>query len=102
MIACDPFSGRQLVGLVILAEGGRREPGRDLAGLRAAHPVGHREERRVEDEGVLVPAPHAARIGAACAARRASSLEPQLRVADLEQVALVEPMRRPLTRSPFT
>ena len=38
-----------------------RERRGDLAGLRAAHPVGDREERRRRDEGVLVVAPLPAR-----------------------------------------
>ena len=36
----------------------------DLAGLGAAHPVGHREERRAGVEGVLVPTALAAGVGA--------------------------------------
>ena len=39
-----------------LAEGGCRDPGRDLAPARAAHPVRDREERRMADPGVLVSA----------------------------------------------
>ena len=36
----------------------------DLAGLRAAHPVGHREQRRARVEGVLVAPALAAGVGA--------------------------------------
>src|SRR3954447_14411802 len=40
-----------------------REPRRHLAGLRAAHPVGDREERGLDDVGVLVATALAAGIG---------------------------------------
>ena len=40
-----------------LGDRGRRELGGDLAGLRAAHPVGDREHRRRGDEVVLVVPP---------------------------------------------
>ena len=46
-----------------LAEGGGGQPGGDLAGLGTAHPVGDGEERRLDDEGILVPSPLAAGIG---------------------------------------
>src|SRR5262249_31250438 len=41
-----------------------REAGGELAGLRAAHAVGDREERRLDDVLVLVPAPPLAGIRA--------------------------------------
>ncbi len=63
----EPFLGLEPVGVVELSEGGRRQARRDLARLGAAHPVGDREERRVDDEGVLVPPPFPARIGEPCA-----------------------------------
>ncbi len=45
------------VSVTALGQRGRGERRGDLAGLRAAHPVGDREQRRVADERVLVPAP---------------------------------------------
>jgi hypothetical protein len=47
---------------VELAKRVDREPRRNLARLRAAHAVGDGEERRLEDVGVLVAAPPAARV----------------------------------------
>ena len=67
--------------------------GRDLAGPRAAHAVGDREQRRRADEGVLVPAPLAAGVADACRSRRASSLEPEVGLADADDVAGREPPR---------
>ena len=57
--------GLEVVGLVELAERRRREPRGDLARLRPAHPVGDDEERRLDDERVLVPAPAAAGVAQA-------------------------------------
>src|SRR5215204_5884172 len=45
-----------------LPERGGGEPRGDLAGLRAAHPIGDREHRRLDDVGVLVVAPLAPRM----------------------------------------
>ena len=42
-------------GASALLERGGREPRRDLARLRSAHPVGDSEQRRLYDVGVLVP-----------------------------------------------
>ena len=52
-----PSSVRSLEGL-------RRDLRRDLAGLRAAHPVRDREDRRAREVGVLVGAPLAPGVGA--------------------------------------
>ena len=40
-----------------------RDPRGDLAGLRAAHAVGHHEQRRAREQGVLVGAPLAPGVG---------------------------------------
>ena len=75
-------------------ERGRGEPRRDLAGLRAAHAVGDREQRRLADVRVLV-APALAPGSVTAAMRgRASRLEPQLGLADADDVARGEPPRR--------
>ena len=66
--------------------------GGDLAGLGAAHPVGDDEERRADEERVLVGVALAAGVGAeglvvdrSIMLRR---LEPELGVADLHRVAV--------------
>ena len=88
MMALHPLRRRELVRVVELAEGGRGNARGDLTRLGAAHPVGDGEERRLEDEGVLVAAPLAAGIASCRRCPSASSLEPQLGVADLHEVAL--------------
>ena len=55
------FAAAVAAGLVQRVGGERRG---DLAGARAAHAVGDREERRLEDVRVLVVVPLAARVGA--------------------------------------
>ena len=67
------------------ALGGERRG--DLAGLGAAHPVGDREERRVADVGVLVVPALAAGVRARPTPARSSSLEPQVGLADPDDVA---------------
>ena len=59
----DALLRLELVRLVELAEGSRREPRGDLARLGPAHAVGDCKERRLEDERVLVPAPLPPRVG---------------------------------------
>ena len=97
----DPLGGLQAVGVVVLAEGGRREARRDLARLRAAHPVGHGEERGVENEAVLVAATHAPRVRPSRAVAEphrwySSSVSPTCRRSPSWS------LRRPSTRSPLT
>ncbi len=85
-------------GLVVapLAQRSRGERGGDLAGLRAAHPVGDREERRVADERILVAA--ALPAGVALAVTLADR-EPQRRRAHRSNLRSVSPTR---TTSPGT
>ena len=51
----------EVVRVVELAEGGGRQARGHLAGLGTAHAVRDREERGVDDEGILVSPPLAAR-----------------------------------------
>ncbi len=64
----------------------------DLAGLGAAHPVGDDEDRRADEERVLVGAALAAGVGAeglvVDRAASSPSLEPELGVADPHHVAV--------------
>jgi len=53
-----------------MLNGGRREVRSDLAGLRTAHAVGDREQRRVADVRVLVPPPPPAGVGDRSCARQ--------------------------------
>ena len=69
-------------------ERGRGDRRGDLAGLRAAHPVRDGEEGRLADERVLVAAPLAAGVRCRRSCGRAgSSLEPQVGLADADDVA---------------
>ena len=61
------------VGQAVLEDLDRR-PRRDLAGLRAAHPVGDDEQRRAREVAVLVGAALAAGVGALRRGRRRAAL----------------------------
>ena len=73
--ATSRFSGPDARAGIGLLERRGRELRRDLAGLRAAHAVGDREERRRDDVRVLVPPALLARV--ARAARTAPTLMPR-------------------------
>ena len=66
LAACASCGQRQLGVrdlLQPLLEGLDRDPRCDLAGLRAAHAVGHHEQRRAREQRVLVGAPLAPGVG---------------------------------------
>ena len=60
-----PLRGGVVVARAAL-EGAGGDPGGDLAGLRAAHAVGHGEQRRPGEVGVLVGVPLAPGVGLVC------------------------------------
>ena len=78
-----------------LLERGGGELRRDLARLRAAHPVGDGEERRRDDVVVLVPAPPAPRVARDCVRAdrpRLLLLDAEVGLADAEDVARAHPL----------
>ena len=62
-----PLVGREPVGLVVLAEAAAARREATSPACAPPMPSATGEQRRVEDEGVLVPAADAARVGPACA-----------------------------------
>src|SRR5439155_19390622 len=73
---------------LVLADGAGGKARRELARLRASHPVGDREERRLDDVVVFVPAPLLARVGAVA----------ELRNRHASYLSSVSPLRRRLRR----
>src|SRR5206468_9975545 len=77
------------------------ELGRNLARLRTAHAVGHREQRRCNDEGVLVAAPLVAgvRLPPDCADAHSSNLSS---VSPTRTMSPCTSLRGRSIRTPFT
>src|SRR5262249_32873463 len=100
----DPLRDARLAAAVgaALPERCRGEPGGDLAGLRAAHPVGDGEERRLADEGVFVAAPLPAGVGAA---ERLDDRDHDSYLRSVSPIRTTSPgasRRSRVTRMPFT
>ncbi len=84
-----------------VAKGRRREVRGDFAGLRPAHAVRDREQRRFADVVVLVPAPAAAGVSDGCRARQRhrSNLKS---VSPMRITSPGDSLRAPVRRAPFT
>ena len=80
-------------GPAVLTQGVRGQPRGDLAGLGAAHAVGDGEERRLDDEGVLVVPALAAGVREHGEPRNGHGSKPQVRLAHADDVASLEPAR---------
>jgi hypothetical protein len=97
----EPLLWIEIVRVVELAEGGRRQSGGHLAGLSPTHAVGDCEKRGVDEEGILVSPPLAAGIGESGCVR-------DLHRSNLSSVSPIWTRSprwsclRPSTRSPFT